>query len=442
MDKAALFKQFNEQQELMEDKIHHGIETNRKGHFKINFTDKTGNPVQGAKVTVRQKSHDFKFGCNIFKLKCFPSEEENTLYEERFKKLFNLATAPFYWDAFEPEAGAMRFSKESSFIDRRIPPELALEFCRENRIEVKGHPLYWQVMVPDWLPKDYEEIKPFWVERLKQIAQRYDGVIKSFDCINEVTSVPLLDTEPHLKDTHYRNFNPLSGEYADWGWRETEHFFRKSRLVLNETGSPWDGAFKKELSHFYLLAENLIQKGRKIDVIGLQYHNFTTPDNIDSLADHYYNPRHLYKVMDCYARLGRPLSVSEITVPGYDEDIQAETLRNLYRIWFSHRSMESIIYWNLGDNCAISGGNGWAEDQFKSGLVRSDFTMKPAFHVLDELINKEWQTNLELETAGDHLYFKAFYGSYSVSVIHEGKELVRDLHLSKNGYDEFFFVLE
>jgi GH35 family endo-1,4-beta-xylanase len=426
----------------MEDKIQHGIEAYRKGYFKISITDREGNALTGAKVSVRQQSHDFKFGCNIFKLKCFPTDEENLAYEESFKKLFNLATAPFYWDAFEPEEGRMRFDTASSFIDRRIPPELVLEFCRDNGIEVKGHPLYWQVMVPDWLPKDYEEMKPFLIRRLQEIAKRYDGVIKSFDCINEVTSVPMLDSEPRINDTHYRNFNPLNGEYADWAWRETEHAFRQSRLVLNETDSPWGGAFKKEVSHFYLLAENLIRKGRKIDVIGLQYHNFNKPEDMYNLTSHYYNPKHLYKVMDCYGKLGRPLSVSEITVPGYDDEIQAETLRNLYRIWFSHRNMESIVYWNLGDNCAISGGNGWAEDLFRSGLIRSDFSPKPSFHALDELINKEWRTNLDLETAQDHLYFKAFYGRYTVSVIHEGQEVTRELHLSKNGYDEFFFVMD
>ncbi|RAU92722.1 endo-1,4-beta-xylanase [Paenibacillus sp. YN15] len=441
MNKDAILRQFREQKELMEDRIYHGIESHRKGYFKINLTDEKGAPVKGAQVSIRQKTHDFKFGCNIFKLKCFPSQEENLLYEERFKKLFNLATAPFYWDAFEPEQGRMRFEKNSSFIDRRIPPELVLEFCRENQIEVKGHPVFWQVMLPDWLPNDYEELKPCLIDRIRAIAQRYDGVIKTFDCVNEVTSVPMLDYEPRLQDTHYRNFKPLSGEYVDWIWRETEHCFRKSRLVLNETTAPWGAGFKKEVSHFYLLAENLIRKGRKVDIIGLQYHNFNKPEEMAALAEHEYNPKHLYKVMDCYAKLGRPLSVSEITVPGYDDGVQAEALRNLYRIWFSHPGMESIVYWNLGDNCAIAGGGGWAEDQYRSGLIRSDFSAKPSFQALDELINKEWRTNLDLSTEEDHLYFKAFFGHYEIRVLRNGQEVVRDLHLSKSGFDEFSFVL-
>lgn len=441
LDKNKILKNFHEQSQLMEDKIKTGIEANRKGYFKLNFTDKQGNPVTGAKVIVNQKTSEFKFGCNIFKLGCFKTDKENALYEEKFKKLFNLATIPLYWDDFEPENGRMRFDKDSEFIDRRIPPELAIEFCQQNNIEVKGHPLFWQVMLPKWLPDDYEEIKLYWTRRLKEIAKRYDGVIKSFDVVNECTCVPLLSDEPHIKDTHYRNFKPLKGNYPEWGFKQTAHYFRKSKLVLNETGDPWSN-YKEELSPYYILAENLLLKGCQIDVIGLQYHNFNTPENMVDLNDKYYNPMHLYKVMDCYAKLQRPLSVSEITVPGYDEELQAEVIKNIYSIWFSHPAMESIVYWNMGDNCAIAASNreGWGEDAYKSGIVRSDFSEKLSFEVLDDLINKQWRTNLEIDSNGDNVYFKAFYGDYDVTVIHEGKVVKRQLHLSKNGYDEFYFV--
>ena len=439
--REKLFKNFIEQDELMNDKINSGIEMYRKGYFKINFTDSEGNPVNGAKITVRQKKHAFRFGCNIFKLKCFKPEEENRLYEEKFKKLFNMATTPFYWADFEPENGKMRFEKDSVFIDRRIPPELSLEFCRANDIELKGHPLYWQAMVPDWLPGDFEEIKPYLMRRLEAIAERYDGVIKSFDCVNEASYMPMRDDEPGAKSTHYRNFNPLSGDYAEWVFKAADRYFKKSKLVLNETTFPWKHEFKKELSHYYLLAENLIQKGCRIDTIGLQYHNFSSEDTIYELNDFCYNPKHLYKVMDCYGKLGRPLSISEITIPGYDDEIQAETVKNLYRIWFSHKDVESIIYWNLGDNCAISQNDGWAEDKYKSGLVRNDFSEKPSYKVLDNLINHEWKTEFVRETRENHLYFKAFYGDYQVIVERDGKKVTRDLKLSKNGYDEFSFVL-
>ena len=441
VDREKTMKNFYEQKDMMEDKIKSGIEANRKGWFKINFVDKDGNHLKGGKVTVKQKTSEFKFGCNAFKLGCFKNDEQNADYEEKIKKLFNMITIPFYWDDFEPEQGKPRFEKDSPFIDRRIPPELALEFAKKNNIEVKGHPLFWQVMLPKWLPDDFEKIKPYWTERLKQIAERYDGVIREFDCVNECVSVPLLDYEPHTKDTGYRNSKPIDGRYPEWAFKQTAHYFKKSKLVLNETAGPWSDQWRGALSAYYLLIENLINKGCQIDVIGLQYHNFNIPETMPDLAAEFYNPSRLYKVMDLYSHFNKPLSVSEITIPGADEELQAEIVKYLYSIWFSSKNMESIIYWNLGDNCAIASENreGWGEDAYKSGFFRNDFTNKPAFDVVDELINKEWRTNLCYDETKDNTMFKAFYGDYEVTVERDGKKLTRDLHLSKNGFDEFYF---
>ncbi len=434
-----MFKNFREQRELMEDKIKLGIESHRKGYFKICFADSEGNPVRGARLKIRQKTHEFKFGANLFKLGCFENPEENALYEERFANLFNMATLPLYWSDFEPQDGAMRFEKDSPFIDRRIPPELGLEFCRKHGIEAKGHPLFWQVMMPDWLPRDYEEIKPYWVRRLRAIAERYDGVIKSFDCVNECTGVPYTREEPHKNDTHYRNFCPIDNTYPSYAFEMTNRFFPASRLVLNETSYPWHkGHFRGELSPYYMLAEKLIREGKRVDVIGFQWHDFMKEADMKYLASHY-DPRHLYAVMDCYEKLNRPMSVTEITFPGYDEGAQAETLYNLYRIWFSQAGMESIIYWNLGDNCAISGKKGWEEDAYRSGLVDSSFRPKESYRVLEDLIKREWHTDLDLDADGENVFFKAFYGDYEVTAERGGKTVTRELKLTKKGYDTFYF---
>lgn len=437
LDKARLFKNFEEQRDLMEDKIQSGIEANRKGYARLNFVDGQGSPVSGVKVTIKQLTHDFKFGCNLFKYKCFPTAEENALYEEKFAKLFNLAVAPFYWGPFEPEEGKMRFEKDSVFIDRRPAPEAVLEFCRKHNLKVKGHPLFWPSIMPQWLPDDYAELKPYLTRRLERIAQRYDGAIQSFDCVNEVTSVQLRDREPDRSKT-YQCYTALGGDYPQWAFKQADRFFADSELNINETGASW-AVFNKELSPYFMLIERLLNLGCRVDRIGLQYHVFRRPDDIYDIVDSFYNPVHLYKVMDCYGKFQRPLSVSEITIPGYEdngEEIQAETVKNLYRIWFSQRNADEIVYWNLGDNCAAV-GDGWAEDQFQGGLLKNDFSEKLSYQVLDELINRQWRTNLEYESAGQFLYFKGFYGEYEVTAGRGEKEVTRKIHLSKQGYDEF-----
>ena len=88
---------------LIDKRISDGIEKNRKGNIQIKLTDKSGRPVAGKRVKILQKSHDFKFGANLFMLKGFETERENAEYEKAFKELFNLATVPFYWNTLEPE---------------------------------------------------------------------------------------------------------------------------------------------------------------------------------------------------------------------------------------------------------------------------------------------------------------------------------------------------
>lgn len=70
-----------------------------------------------------------------------------------------------------------------------------------------------------------------------------------------------------------------------------------------------------------------------------------------------YNPQHIWQVLDRYGDFGKPMQITEITIPAYstdpeDEAIQAQMLRELYRIWFASEHMESIIYWNMIDGYA------------------------------------------------------------------------------------------
>ena len=440
-DKDAVLRFMTEQHDYMEDKIEHGIETNRKGFAKLKFMDAQGNPINNVKVSIKQKTHDFKFGCNFFKYKCYPTDEANALYEERFKNLFNLAVVPFYWSDFEPEEGKMRFEKDSVFIDRRPPSEAVLEFCKENNIEPKGHPLFWGTFLPKWLPRDFEQIKPHIVRRLKAISERYDGVIPSFDCVNEVLTLPVLGHEPEPGASDYRNAFPISEEFPEYMFKMADRFFPQSRLILNEAGGLWgNGLTRKERMPFYMLVQNLMLKGCRINEIGLQYHIFSEAKDLPKVANSHFNPKEIYTVLDTIGKFNKPISISEITVNGYDEELQEELIYNLYRMWFSHAAVNSIVYWNLGENGAIENDTGWSERQFKGGLIRDDFSERPAYKALDRLINHEWRTNIDVEAENGYYWFKGFYGDYEITASVDGKEVKRDIRFTRTSFDEFTFI--
>jgi len=150
-------------------------------------------------------------------------------------------------------------------------------------------------------------------------------------------------------------------------------------------------------------------------------------------------------VMDAYDKLNLPMHLTEITIPAYsndpeDEALQAEIIRNLYRIWFSHRAMEGIIYWNLVDGYgygAEPGDMSAGENSYYGGLLRFDMSPKPAFKVIRELFDQEWRTNLELHTASGDLSFRGFYGSYDIEVTAAGKRVNKTIHLNKHKYNNF-----
>ena len=81
--------------------------------------DLAGNPISGAKLSVRQTGHEFLFGCNAFVLGQLDTPEKNRKYEEAFVRLFNFATVPFYWEGTEPTQGELRYQEGARDVWRR-----------------------------------------------------------------------------------------------------------------------------------------------------------------------------------------------------------------------------------------------------------------------------------------------------------------------------------
>ena len=113
MERKQILEYFEQYQEETQDRITAGIEQNRKGYGYITVTDAAGKPVPNARVRLTQKTHDFKYGANLFMLDELETPEKNERYKNYFKQAFNMATLPFYWDDLEPEKGAPRYAKDS-----------------------------------------------------------------------------------------------------------------------------------------------------------------------------------------------------------------------------------------------------------------------------------------------------------------------------------------
>ena len=417
MERSEILKQLIEQKSYMEDRIKDGVSARRKGVFVHPRVNGRTDGLAGAKMTVRQKNHEFRHGANIFLLDELETGEKNAAYRKRFAEVFNLATLPFYWNTLEPERGKCRFAKNSRKIYRRPAPDLCLEYCEKNGIEPKAHCLNYASLVPDWLPVTRpQQLKMLLAERFRTLAERYARRIPVWEVTNETFWHGGMPQFPIYNDP----------EFVEWSFRMAETYFPGNRLIINEAHS---NVFRQELfmenrTPYYMQIERALLKGARIDGIGMQFHMFFRQENA-AAAGEYYSPLNLYGVLDSFAKLGRPLQITEITIPAYtdrkeDEELQAEIVRHLYSMWFSHPAMEGIIYWNLVDGYGYGAEPGVmdaGENYFRGGLLRHDMRPKPAYRVIRDLFTKEWRTETAFEiTDGGAGYFRGFCGDYEAEL--------------------------
>ena len=421
-------KYIREQTGEVRQRIEKGIEENRKRDAVIRLVSDGPLPED---VTVRavQKSHEFRFGANLFMLDEFESEEKNAVYREKFPEIFNLATVPFYWNDLEPEEGKPRFAKDSPRIYRRPAPDLCVEYCREKGIEPKCHCLNYDSHLPDWLEGvSVEEHKMKLTKRFREIAERYAEVIPSFEVTNE--------TLQKARSAFF--YEP---DFLEWSWKEADRYFPENRLIINDYNVWWPESYNNRHA-YYMQIERLLRNGiTHIDSVGIQFHSFFPEAEEAKMAAKRYNPEILLKLMDTYAPLGLAEQITEMTIPAYspseeDEEIQAELTEAVYRTFFSHPAMEAVIYWNVVEGYAYGAEPGdmkAGENAYYGGLLRFDMSEKPAYKRLRKLIREEWHTETTVKAENGTARFRGFCGEYDLRVYAGGKEIPASLNLSKDG---------
>ncbi len=396
-----------ESEEYFEARYEKELTKNRKGDFTVTLLQK-GKPID-AKISFKHKKHDFDFGCNIFMLDQYEDPEQEKKYLENWDNLFNTAVVPLYWEGTEPEEGKLRYLKTGgNDLYRRPTIERVLEYCREKGYKTKGHPLFWHEFIPRWLPENWDELLPLIEKRFREIGELFGEEIPVFDCVNEPARI--WDMTHEHKCDGYKMITPPDG-YLEQIFVLGEKYFPKSELILNEaTGGAFE-TFAGIYGGYYQTVDRLLKEGVRIDRVGLQCHisdNATFKNIFDS--------RRLYTLLDGYAKLNKPLVLSEIGIGTDDPETEALAAERIYKVCFSHGAMSGIFWWNLDDNGILTTKNrdAGAENLPTSGLCRNG-ERKAAYNALDRLINHEWRTNGEGETENGRLSFCGFFGEYEIT---------------------------
>ena len=376
------------------------IQKHRTADVTLTVQDAAGKPMPGRKVTVSMARHKFLFGCNFFKLDPRVGSPEQKAYQDRYAALLNYATLPFYWGAFEPREGQTGTDRVRAMA----------EWCRLRGIITKGHPLIWHQIVPKWLAgRPLDEVERLQLGRIRREVTDFRGLIDRWDVINETVIMPDYKQEANAVTDLCKHLGRV--ELIKRAFAAAREANPKATLVLNDYETS-DRAVD--------LARESLAAGVPVDVIGIQSH----------MHGGYWGTRKAWDVCERFAKLGKPLHFTELTLISGDmrkdipwhggrrtdwlttpegEERQAREGAEFYRLIFSHPATEAITWWDFSDWGAWMGA--------PSGLVRADMSPKPLYDALIEMIKKEWWTApQELTTdAGGKVRFRGFLGLYGVS---------------------------
>ena len=412
-----------------------GAEKFRKGDAWLTFKTADGQPLPGAKVEIRQRTHDFLFGGLLFGLVSHFGTEPYRVedYKERFKALFNMGVLPFYWEGYEPTAGMPQWPRQAGVI----------EWALANGITLKGHPLVWTnpAGMPPWLyPLPVETTETLLYARVTSTVLGLAGKINIWDVVNEAVNMVSWrmahSDASENEGTRYRSI-PVE-ETARWiapYYRMAHDANHQAKLVLNE----FYQIMKPEVRQRFLnLVQQLKAERVPIGALGIQTHE---------PLDAWFPPEEVVKTLDLLGSLGYPLQITEFIpqssgkpIAGgwregrWTEESQAEYAEQIYRLAFGHPAVELINWWGFSDRDAWRSGG---------GLVTAEYEPKPVYRQLMRLIHQEWETRLTVTTDPDgRLKFRGFYGKYEVLLkTPQGEVRAFSIHLSKKNGQENHFTL-
>lgn len=379
---------------------------------------KDGSVLANTEIKIRQTNHDFLFGCGAFdfvgKAKFEAEENPNpaalTKYKEitdKWLKVFNYGTLPFYWGQFEKEEGRTQTENRMA----------AAKYLKAHDKEVKGHPLCWHTACCDWLLKyDNKTILEKQLGRIQREVEGFKGIIDKWDVINEVVIMPVFD--------RYDNaITRLCNELGQVGIVKT--MFDQC-VKYNPEGTFLINDFNMSEKYAELI-ERCLDAGVRIDTIGLQSHQHQG----------YWGREKLEEVLARFEKFGLPIHFTENTlvsgplIPPHivdlndwhynDEDSkpefeerQKDQMIEMIRILFEeHPLVTAHTSWDFMDGMWLNA---------PSGVLRRDGSEKPVYTALDNLINEEYHTEETVKTdANGNVTIKGFKGKYVAETLNGEK---------------------
>ncbi|OAY37359.1 endo-1,4-beta-xylanase 5 isoform X1 [Manihot esculenta] len=374
------------------------VNTVRKRAVTIHVSDKHGNKLKGAAITIEQISKDFPIGSAIAK-----TILGNLPYQNWFVERFNAAVFEneLKWYATEPDQGKLNYSISDQM----------LEFIRANQIVARGHNIFWEdpKYNPAWVRNlSGDALKSAVNSRIESLMSKYKEEFIHWDVSNEML--------------HFDFYEQRLGPDATLHFYETAHradplatlFMNEFNVV--ETCSDANSTVDTYISRL----RDLELGGIFMDGIGLESH-FSEP-NLPLMRG----------ILDKLATLGLPIWLTEVDISSkFDHQTQAIYLEQVLREGFSHPAVNGIILWTAlhPNGC------------YQMCLTDNNLKNLPAGDVVDKLL-QEWKTGEQNGQTDDHgsYSFYGYLGEYRISVAYGNRTANSTFSLCRSDETKHFNI--
>lgn len=346
------------------------IEKFRKADFQINVIDNQGKAISNAQVNVKMTKHSFGFGALVGQTRWegLPNTEVAQRNKDLVEKYFNkVVTIP----TIQPSGDQM------------------LYWFKERDIKVRGHYLMWARIQPGErkgqpkvMPADKNELRAQAFQYIKEMLTWSGTRVSEWDVINHIT------TSGHLGYDSLFGFQ-IFADVIKYAKEIAPH----AVMGINDGGILWgDGPSMEE---YYQVVQKLIKLNAKPDAVGFMSH-FREEEFI-AMGE-------IYKRLDKFAALVPHLQLTEFDIDVTDNQLQADYLRDVMTIAYSHPAIFGIIMWNV-----------WGNNN--KALWNQDGTIKPAGEAWIDLVYNQWWTNITGKTKRSGRFEgRGFLGDYEITV--------------------------
>jgi endo-1,4-beta-xylanase len=382
------------------------IEKLRKAELSLKVRDKAGKALAGAKIELKQTRQAFAFGSAVVAQRLMLPGNER--YQALIPELFNTAVLEnnFKWQALAGDWGSgwnLDVAKQG------------VDWLTRHGLATRGHVLVWPSFknsprsLRD-LKNDRTKLREAVKTHVRELVTEMRGKLLHWDVLNEpFDNHDLMDllgndvmvewfrearaADPSVK-LFINDYAILSG-----GGSETAHraHYEKTIRFLNEHGAPFDG-------------------------IGMQGH-FGAPLT---------SPEDLLRILDRFAKLGKPIFVTEYDVDLADEELVGHFTRDFYTLLFSHPAVRGILMWGFWDGAHYRGN---------APLYRRDWSLKPAGQAYRDLVLHDFRTNeAGLTDAEGSFKVRGFLGSYELTVNSGGRVTKKTVELTAGTPEQLIVV--